>query len=79
MTGSYGGENSPNDISRGVFAAEVGIPRMLKMLDKYKIKASFFVPGHTLDSFPEECALIRDAGHEFGLHGMSGLLESTEP
>ncbi|GAA5867479.1 hypothetical protein JCM3774_002916 [Rhodotorula dairenensis] len=69
--GSYGGENSPNDISRGVFAAEVGIPRLVKMLDKYKIKASFFVPGHTLDSFPGECALIRDAGHEFGLHGYS--------
>ncbi|GAA5990681.1 hypothetical protein JCM10908_003186 [Rhodotorula pacifica] len=69
--GSYGGEDSPNDISRGVFAAEVGIPRLVKMLDKYSIKASFFVPGHTLDSFPKECALIRDAGHEFGLHGYS--------
>ena len=53
---------------------------MLKMLDKYKIKASFFVPGHTLDSFPEECALIRAAGHEFGLHGMYCSLQSeTKP
>lgn len=49
---------------------------MLKMLDKYKIKASFFVPGHTLDSFPEECALIRDAGHEFGLHGVHCLVQN---
>ena len=26
--GSYGGEDSPDDISRGVFAGEVGTPRM---------------------------------------------------
>lgn len=77
-TGSYGGEDSPNDISRGVFAAEVGIPRLVKMLDKYQIKASFFVPGHTLDSFPEECALVRDAGHEFGLHGESPAACTSE-
>lgn len=27
--GSYGGEDSPCDISRGVFAGRVGIPRLL--------------------------------------------------
>lgn len=30
--GSYGGEDSPDDISRGLFAGEVGIPRLLKLL-----------------------------------------------
>lgn len=29
--GSYGGEDSPDDISRGLFAREVGIPRLLKL------------------------------------------------
>jgi hypothetical protein len=29
--GSYGGEDSPDDISRGLFAGEVGSPRLLKM------------------------------------------------
>lgn len=29
--GSYGGEDSPDDISRGLFAGEVGIPRLLKL------------------------------------------------
>ena len=28
--GSYGGEDSPDDISRGLFAGEVGSPRLLK-------------------------------------------------
>ena len=27
--------------------------------------------GHSLETFPEECAMIRDAGHEIGLHGYS--------
>ena len=29
--GSYGGEDSPDDISRGLFAGEVGSARLLKM------------------------------------------------
>jgi peptidoglycan/xylan/chitin deacetylase (PgdA/CDA1 family) len=29
------------------------------------------VPGHTLETFPEDCAAVRDKGHEIGLHGYS--------
>ena len=47
-----------------MFGGTVGIRRLLKLFDKYNIKTTFFIPGHTLDTFPEECALIRDAGHE---------------
>lgn len=56
-------------MTRGCFAGEVGVPRLLKVFEKYKIKTSFFVPGHSLDTFPKEMAMVRDAGHEFGLHG----------
>jgi peptidoglycan/xylan/chitin deacetylase (PgdA/CDA1 family) len=52
--GSYGGEDSPDDISRGLFASEVGVPRLLKLFDKYKIKASWFIPGHSIETFPEQ-------------------------
>ena len=27
---------------------------------------TWFIPGHTLETFPEECAMVRDAGHEIG-------------
>jgi peptidoglycan/xylan/chitin deacetylase (PgdA/CDA1 family) len=64
--GSYGGEDSPNDISRGLFAGTHGVRRMLRLFDKYNIKATWFIPGHTLETFPEECAMVRDAGHEIG-------------
>ncbi|TLD15052.1 Peptidoglycan deacetylase [Venturia nashicola] len=69
--GSYGGEDSTSDISRGLFAGTHGTRRVLKLFDKYNIKATWFIPGHTLETFPEECANVRDAGHEIGLHGYS--------
>lgn len=66
---SYGGQDSTNDISRGVFGGTIGVERLLKLFDKYKIKATWFIPGHSLESFPDECAKVRDAGMEIGLHG----------
>jgi len=69
--GSYGGEDSPLDISRGMYAGEVGVPRLLKLFDKYKMKTTWFIPGHSLETFPKEMAAVRDAGHEIGLHGYS--------
>ncbi|KAJ5337595.1 hypothetical protein N7452_004323 [Penicillium brevicompactum] len=67
--GSYGGEDSPNDISRGIWAGTIGTQRLLKMFAKYGIKCTWFIPGHSLDTFPEDMAAVRDAGHEIGLHG----------
>jgi peptidoglycan/xylan/chitin deacetylase (PgdA/CDA1 family) len=42
----------------------VGVRRLLKLFDKYNIKTTWFIPGHSLETFPEECTMIRDAGHE---------------
>ena len=69
--GSYGGEDSPDDISRGLFAGEVGVPRLLKLFNKYNIKASWFIPGHSIETFLEQTRMVVDAGHEIGAHGYS--------
>ena len=69
--GSYGGENSPLDISRGLFAGEVGVPRMLDLFRDLGIRVTWFVPGHSVETFPEQSAAIVEAGHEVGLHGYS--------
>jgi peptidoglycan/xylan/chitin deacetylase (PgdA/CDA1 family) len=69
--GSYGGEDSPDDISRGLFAGEVGVPRLLKLFDKYQLKTSWFIPGHSIETFPEQTRMIVAAGHEVGAHGYS--------
>ena len=69
--GSYGGEDSPDDISRGLFAGEVGVPRLLKLFDTYGMKTSWFIPGHSIETFPEQTQMIVEAGHEIGAHGYS--------
>jgi peptidoglycan/xylan/chitin deacetylase (PgdA/CDA1 family) len=69
--GSYGGEDSPADVSRGLFAGEVGTPRLLKLFDKYDLKTTWFIPGHSIETFPEQTQMVVDAGHEIGMHGYS--------
>lgn len=67
--GSYGGGDSPSDIQRGVFASEVGNIRLLNLFKKYKLKTTFFIPGHSIESFPDQVKRIVDEGHEVGAHG----------
>src|SRR5205823_11377019 len=69
--GSYGGEDSPDDISRGLFAGEVGSPRLLKLFAQLGIKTTWFIPGHSIETFPVEMKAVADAGHEIGIHGYS--------
>ncbi|GGI01663.1 polysaccharide deacetylase [Arthrobacter liuii] len=71
MLGSYGGEDSPCDISRGLFSGEVGGPRLIRLFQKYNLPATWFVPGHSIETFPELTQMIVDAGHEIGVHGYS--------
>jgi len=63
---------APLDIvaqSRGRFAPNVAITRILELLDRLEIKSTFFTPGWTIDQFPESCQEILDHGHELAAHG----------
>jgi peptidoglycan/xylan/chitin deacetylase (PgdA/CDA1 family) len=64
-----GAPANPTDVSRGVFGATVGIDRLLKLWDKYNIKTTWFVPAHSIESFPEQLAKVRDKGHEMYTSG----------
>ena len=63
------GKTSPAYMSRGEYGACVAVPRILDLLDKYGLKTTFFVPGHTLETFPEAVQEILARGHEIGHHG----------
>ena len=63
------GKSSPVYVSRGEYGAVVGVPRILDLLDKYNLKTTFFIPGHTADTYPEACKEIVARGHEVGHHG----------
>jgi len=69
--GSYAGEDSPDDISRGLFAGEVGAPRLLRLFDRLDIKTTWFIPGHSIETFPLQMKAVAAAGHEIGIHGYS--------
>ncbi len=63
------GMTSPTPVSRGEFGADVATPRLLALLKKYKIPTSWYIPGHTLETYPARCKEVFDAGHEIGHHG----------
>ncbi|MCP5198961.1 MAG: polysaccharide deacetylase [Gammaproteobacteria bacterium] len=62
-------QSSPSYMSRGEYGARVGIPRILKLLDKHAIPATFFVPAMTMELHPEATRLLRDHPRvEIGFH-----------
>jgi peptidoglycan/xylan/chitin deacetylase (PgdA/CDA1 family) len=59
---------NPVCVSIGQFGPEVAVPRILKLLKKSDIKACFFIPGGTIDEYPDMCKQVIDGGHEVGFH-----------
>ena len=70
------GRDGPTNLSRGVFGAEVGAPRILDLLAERDLPATWFTPGHTIDSFPEVCADVWSRGHDVQHHGWSHVSPS---
>lgn len=62
------GMTSPTPISQGEFGV-VGAERILALLAAHAIPATWFIPGHTIETYPDVCARIHAAGHEIGHHG----------
>ena len=63
------GMTSPGPISRGEFGPHVGAPRILELLARHGIRSSWYIPGHTLETYPDACRRVAEAGHEIGHHG----------
>ena len=60
--------SSPNALSRGEFG-KVGAGRLLDLLSERGIPSTWFVPGHSIEAFPEVARRIVAGGHEVGHHG----------
>lgn len=60
--------NANEMLWRGTYGAREGMPRVLKLLSKYNLPATFFVPGQTADTYPDIVRSIADAGHEIAHH-----------
>jgi len=63
--------NTPSPLSRGDYDIRAGLPRILALLDKHEIPATFMVPAQVADEHPDACREIAARGvHEFGYHGV---------
>jgi peptidoglycan-N-acetylglucosamine deacetylase len=63
----YGGK-SLSRISQGQYGARVGVPRILKVLERHTVPATFFMPAVSAMLHPYEARAVTEAGHEIGLH-----------
>jgi peptidoglycan/xylan/chitin deacetylase (PgdA/CDA1 family) len=62
------------------YGARVGLPRILRLLDRHKIPASFFIPSVSLALTPSMARDIKASGrHEFAVHGWIHELNTTLP
>ncbi|HEX5498288.1 MAG TPA: polysaccharide deacetylase family protein [Thermomicrobiales bacterium] len=55
--------------SEGTYGPNVGVPRILDLLDRHGIQATFFVPGFTAERHPDLLREMIARGHEVGHHG----------
>jgi peptidoglycan-N-acetylglucosamine deacetylase len=56
-------------MSHQAYGPRTGVARLLRLLDRRAIRATFFVPGYTAERWPAVVRAIRDAGHEIAHHG----------
>ncbi len=59
----------PVKLSHAEFGVRVGAPRILELLASRGVASTWFVPGHTLETFPDSTAAILAGGHELACHG----------
>jgi peptidoglycan/xylan/chitin deacetylase (PgdA/CDA1 family) len=70
-------------MSHQAYGPVTGMPRILQMLDRHEVRATFFCPGYTAERYPDLVRQVRDAGHEVAHHGylheaMAGMTPQQE-
>lgn len=56
-------------MSHQAYGPRVGVPRILRILRRHGVRATFFVPGFTADRYPDVIRAIVEDGHEVAHHG----------
>lgn len=59
----------PGVLSQGTYGAKVAVPKLLELLERRSVRATFFIPGRVAETHPGRVREIVAAGHEIGHHG----------
>jgi peptidoglycan/xylan/chitin deacetylase (PgdA/CDA1 family) len=51
------------------YGPKTAVPRLLRILARQDVRATFFVPGFTAECYPDMVRSLVDAGHEIAHHG----------
>jgi peptidoglycan-N-acetylglucosamine deacetylase len=73
------GGKSLGRLAWGQYGNRVGVPRILRLLERYGVRATFYVPAVTALIHPDEQRRIVAEGHEIGIHGWIHELNSILP
>jgi len=73
------GGKSIGRMAWGQYGNRVGVPRIVKLLNKYDVRASFYVPAVVALTYPDEQRELVAEGHEIGIHGWIHELNSVLP
>jgi peptidoglycan/xylan/chitin deacetylase (PgdA/CDA1 family) len=70
-------------MSHQAYGALTGVPRVLELLRRHDVRATFFCPGYTAERYPDVLRRVRDDGHEIAHHGfmheaMAGMTREQE-
>lgn len=60
---------SPGVLSQGEYGARRAVPRIIDLLARHQVPATFFVPAVIATLYPDEQRRAIEAGHEIGIHG----------
>jgi peptidoglycan/xylan/chitin deacetylase (PgdA/CDA1 family) len=74
----FGGK-SAGKLSQGQYGGRVGSPKILRLLEKYAVPATFFMPAVSALIHPDEARAVTSAGHELGIHSWIHEFNSTLP
>ncbi|HUY56298.1 MAG TPA: polysaccharide deacetylase [Candidatus Micrarchaeaceae archaeon] len=67
----------PSLMSHQAYGPEVGVRRILRLLEQHQVRSTFFVPGYVAELHPEPLRAVLEAGHEMAHHGYLHRSPST--
>lgn len=64
---------NPSSLSQGRYGPEVAVPKILALLQRHDITATFFIPAWVAESYSDTVRTIAKAGHEIAAHGVKHI------